>query len=170
MSNFKTIGNWPFDLFLNLTFVNLPVSVNWPSFIFFRMNTLTSGNIWVKHVVRMTPPPKQERADRKNFPLLLDVGCPITLHFFRAKGTSPKNSEIPPSRTIVIILVANKLRAMLLVLLERFTIKNQNKIMELTSNEVQYLARGILASSCHCCWWCYVSRDNYLLGLTVNPL
>ena len=80
-----------------------PVSGNCPWSILCCRNKLTSGNMWVKQVVKITPPPKQDSADKKNCPLG-DALWPILQHLLSKSGTSPKNSEIPPSNTMDTIL------------------------------------------------------------------
>ena len=81
----------------------LPVSGNWPFSIFRFRNKLTSGSMCVKQVVRITPPPKHERAEMSICPLGVAL-WPILQHLLSNTGSIPRNKEMPPNRSIEMIL------------------------------------------------------------------
>ena len=81
----------------------LPESGNWPFSILRARNKLTSGNMWVKQVVRITPPPKHERAEMSSCPLGVAL-WPILQHLLSSTGNIPRSKEMPPSATIEMIL------------------------------------------------------------------
>ena len=47
----------------------LTLSISWPCCMLYCRKRLTSGSMWVKAVVRITPPPKQERQETTKPPL-----------------------------------------------------------------------------------------------------
>ena len=79
-------------------FLCLPVSGKWPSLTLLARKRLTSGNICVKHVVKMTPPPKQESAEMKTWPR-------SKLQNLRKRsGSMPSNIDMLPSKVMERIL------------------------------------------------------------------
>ena len=69
----------------------------------------------MKHVVKITPPPKHDNAERNNCPLGL-FPLPILQNFLKNMGNIPTIMAIPPKRVIVRIFVPNKSMIVLLFL------------------------------------------------------
>ncbi len=82
--------------------------------MFLANKKLTSGSIWVNEVVRITPPPKQDKAEMKICPLVrFPPGVrflgefPKLQHSLINSGTRPISSERPPSRNMAAIFAVN---------------------------------------------------------------
>ena len=145
-----------------------PVSGKCPLSMLYWRKRLTSGNMWVKQVVKITPPPKQERADKKNCPLgeALWPLWPILQHLFSNNGTRPRNSEMPPSSTIDMILTC-----MVSIVAPNLNWgQNQNKDLRLTRFYYYLIFGWIIVSTClmgfSCfCLLCFSFRLYYVLEL-----
>ena len=95
--------------------VYVPVSGIDPDTMLLCTISLTSGNMCVRHVAKMTPPPKQLRHEmnvshRDRLLLFSELNPPVSwppMQRLKRRGNSPRIREMPPKSTMEMIFTVN---------------------------------------------------------------